>query len=95
MLEGALILLAGVLAGRLLPARRRTPKPRPQPQAVCGCGHHYSFHAPATGACKGTDRRRKYSDNGNDLGVHDFACGCQRYAGPQPLPDIYAPEIGG
>ena len=98
ILEGGAVALLGVLVGRILPNRRRAPKPPkplPPPMPVCGCGHHFSFHAPATGACKGTDRKRKYSGGGSDLGLHDFPCCCQTYAGPQPLPEFFAQEIGG
>jgi hypothetical protein len=49
VLEGALILLAGIAIGRLLPARRKGPGPPPKP--VCGCGHHFSYHDPETRAC--------------------------------------------
>lgn len=94
ILEGGAVALAGVLVGRLLPNRRRTPKPPATPKPICGCGHHFSFHTPTTGVCKGTDRRVKYSAGGSNLGPHDFPCGCQTYAGPTPMPEYFAPEIG-
>lgn len=54
MLEGALILLAGLIIGRFVPGRRRGPKPykpKDEPRPICGCGHHFSFHSPADGVC--------------------------------------------
>ena len=95
ILEGALIALAGVLLGRVLPNRRRGPTRPPTPKPICGCGHHHSFHEPATGICKGVNRQTKYSNGGSNLGTHPFPCTCQQYSGPQPLPEFYATEIGG
>jgi len=94
LLEGAAIALVSVLVGRLLPNRRRTPKPAPPPQPICGCTHHHSFHDPATRACRGVTRQRKYSNGGSDLGIHPFPCTCQQYSGPTPMPELFAPEIG-
>jgi hypothetical protein len=83
VLEGALIALAGagfgILIGRLLPLRRQRDHAR---GPVCGCGHHFSHHDPAMGDC------RKLSWGGDK-------CTCRRYSGPEPLPEYYAPEIGG
>lgn len=85
MLEGALILLAGILIGRFAPARRRKPKPVKDPKPICGCGHHRSFHEDG-GACK----ERVY------LGIAEGhkPCTCRHYVGPEVYPTFVA-EIGG
>jgi hypothetical protein len=80
LLEGAGILLSGMLAGRFWPARRRHPKPAPAPKPVCGCGHHASYHKDGSGRCH---QNEQYFN----------ACRCQAYTGPTPLPEYYAPEI--
>jgi hypothetical protein len=92
MIEGALILLAGILIGvgvRSLPARRKGPKPV---EAVCGCTHHYSMHDPQTGKCSVGVAVDKYS-GGVRVGKDHRSCACQRYSGPEPMPTYYAPEI--
>lgn len=95
MLEGALILLAGILLGigvRSLPARRRAPKPV---EAVCGCTHHHSMHDPETGACNASVAVSKYDKYGTWVGKEYKSCACLQYSGPLPLPAYYAPEIAG
>jgi hypothetical protein len=47
MIEGALILLGGWIAGyvsRTVTIRNKRPKPKPDPPAICGCGDHFSMH---------------------------------------------------
>jgi hypothetical protein len=91
VLEGALILLAGILLGRFLPGRRRAPK---LPEAVCGCKHHYSMHDPATGLCHSTDEEPSaYDSYGIAREWRRVSCTCRRYAGPEFLPQYLAPEI--
>jgi hypothetical protein len=80
MLAGAFILAAGILAGRFLPARRRPAIPK-QPDPVCGCGHHYAMHDP-----------EKHMECAVEFG-NKMKCACVRYAGPEPLPVYYSPEI--
>jgi hypothetical protein len=90
MIEGALILLAGILIGgvgvRVLDRFPRTPsqkaiKPR------CSCNHAPSFHDPKTGRCHyAWTERLNYHDT-------ELTCTCRRYDGPEPLPEFYAPEI--
>jgi hypothetical protein len=77
LLEGAGILLSGMLAGRFWPARRKGPRP---PKPVCGCRHHASYHEAGTGPCHFNEHYAGY-------------CRCRQYTGPQPLPEFYAPEI--
>jgi hypothetical protein len=95
VITGALVLAAGILIGwtaRSLPARRRGPRPV---QPVCGCGHHYSYHDQKTRACawatrpvvRSTSTRTEYGD--------PVRCPCLNYAGAEPIPSLYAPEIAG
>ena len=67
MVEGALILLAGILIGRFFASRRKDPDPKPV-EAVCGCKHHHSMHVPETGACNARER----GDHAVDLGDRDL-----------------------
>lgn len=92
MLEGALILLAGILIGRLWPVPRKGPKPV---QAVCGCKHHHSMHDPETGACNARERGNplRWAGNGNPVEWDWLDCPCLCYSGPEPLPTLFAPEI--
>jgi hypothetical protein len=92
LLTGAGILTAGYAGGRVGRARR-TPKPKPPPKSICGCGHHFSYHTPGAGVCKGTNRRTKYSDAGSDLGFRDFPCTCQTFSGPTPYPEYVALDM--
>lgn len=90
MVEGALILLAGILIGRLLPTHRKGPKPV---EAVCGCTHHHSMHAPETGQCNAAVEISKYNEFGGWVGKDYRPCACRRYSGPEPIPTLFAPEI--
>jgi hypothetical protein len=83
LIIGALIMLAGILTGRVLPGRR--PKPPELPKPYCGCTHHYSVHDPKKGmACNAA-----IYDGRTLLGN----CACVRYTGPVPLPEYVAPEL--
>jgi len=88
-LEFAAVALIGVLVGRFLPNRRKGLRAKTG-EPICGCGHHRSFHGPKSG-CSALVR-----DKGIDgwMGDH-HTCPCRQYSGPQPLPEFYAPEIGG
>lgn len=90
MVDGALILAAGILMGRFLPGRRRGAKAAAGPKPVCPCGHHRSFHEGGTGNCawKGTPEHISF------VGTHTPKCECQAYGGPEIHPAFYAPEIG-
>lgn len=91
MIEGAVIaavcVIAGMVAGRLLPTRRARQSVTKMAAPACGCGHHFSFHDPSTGECHGE----------NEINVYGrpemHACGCRQYSGPVPLPEYYAPEL--
>jgi len=95
MLEGALILLAGLVVGRFLPARRKQRKAK-QIKPVCGCEHGLHDHDKATGACNARSRTYRY-DQATEFEVLDgyVPCTCRQYTGPEPLPEYYAPEITG
>ena len=94
MIEGALILLAGILVGRFAPSRRRAPKPRPEPKPICECGHGFHDHDPASSACHGRAELKRYSI-AEERKVFDKygPCTCRRYVGPEPLPTYVATEI--
>ena len=93
LLEGALILLAGILLGwilRSLPARRKGPEPV---EAVCGCKHHHSMHHPQTGKCNAAVPVDKYDGRGIRIGKDYLSCACVHYSGPLPYPEYYANDI--
>ncbi len=105
LLAGGGLVIAGVLLGRFLPARRRGPKPVKPVQPICGCGHHLSLHDPETKACHGSARGTETAvrDKAGDPVLDSWGyvqttyekgpCACRHYTGPEPLPDYYAPEI--
>lgn len=93
MLAGGCLVLAGMLLGRFLPARRRTPQPPKPPKPVCGCTHQLAFHDPATGECHGVNSVEKYSRTGYWVGEEQIRCTCRQYDGPTPLPTVYVPEV--
>lgn len=100
MFIGAAIFAAGTLAGRLMPARRRTPKPptlAPPPKPICGCTHHLSFHDPKTSHCHGLMKGKPVRyDLWNAPTAYDkVPCTCRQYSGPTPLPEYVAQEISG
>jgi hypothetical protein len=94
MLEGALILLAGILIGRFMPARRRRAKPPKPVKPICGCTHGIQTHDPGTKRCHA--QVQTYRHNGVKEVLDGYAdCACVCYSGPTPYPEFYAPEIGG
>jgi hypothetical protein len=94
LVEGALILLAGILVGRFVPARRRRPKPPRPVKAVCGCTHGIQTHDPETKRCHA--RVKTYRHDGIKEVLDGYAdCACRQYCGPTPLPEFFAQEIGG
>lgn len=90
MLVGAAIFAAGVVAGRFLPARRKSGRGK-EVQPICSCGHAVSFHG-EDGRCNAKTEVTKW-DNGRWIGNEQQPCTCQKYTGPEPLPTFYAPEI--
>ena len=91
MIEGAAILLAGMVLGHWLSRRilslRLRGLGRLPPKPVCSCKHAPSFHDPETGRC-----HYKWKAAVNYLDVWQ-TCACRRYDGPTPLPEYYAPEL--
>jgi hypothetical protein len=93
IIEGAVVFLAGILAGRYGPWRR---SPQPQENGPsCGCGHHLSFHENGTGCCRFEKRGRavRYDSGSRAVGWDTERCGCQHYSGPEPYPEYYARDI--
>jgi hypothetical protein len=96
MLEGAAILLAGIVIGvlgdRLLSRHGRRVQAGPVP--VCGCEHSIAFHDSATGRCAAMRKAaNRWDEFGDPSGWVEEPCTCRRYTGPEPLPQFYAPEI--
>lgn len=88
MIEGALILLGGIVLGRLLPGRNKTPKP---PKPICGCDHHNALHDPKTGECHGTDREVAHYDTyGVARSWKQVPCKCRQYVGPKPIEEFFS-----
>ncbi|GGK61666.1 hypothetical protein Sme01_03470 [Sphaerisporangium melleum] len=93
MLTGGALVAAGLVLGRLLPARRSTLRP---PKPVCGCGHGLAFHDPASGTCHGTvQQESKWDYMGDPVAYKTAPCTCRQYDGPTPLPTVYAQEVTG
>jgi len=85
MVEGALILLAGMALGAVLERLRKRPRRPSGP--TCACGHELAFHDPASGRCHAEWWIHK------NVRDHLVKCPCRRYVGPEPLPEFFAPEI--
>ncbi|ADB29147.1 hypothetical protein Kfla_0016 [Kribbella flavida DSM 17836] len=86
MIEGAAILLVGLVTGYLAGRRSRRPEPLTG-AAVCSCHHPRGQHLDGKGPCQADN---KQSVNGVQVFL---SCPCQLYDGPEPLPQFYAPEI--
>lgn len=97
-LMAAVILLAVVACtGYVVLQARASQKPAGKPlesSATCGCGHHYAFHD-KSGRCHNymKNLRRVDTATGKSLGL--LPCICQRYTGPEPLPQYLPPEESG
>ena len=83
VLEGALILLAGIAIGRFTPGRRRKSK---KPKPICGCGH--GLHDHGKDGCNAQVCYDRLYNRWRE-------CTCRKYVGPEPLAELYAPEITG
>jgi len=96
-IEVGVAVIVGVLLGRFLPNRRKTPKPAKPPRPMCGCGHHHSYHDPATGECHGQVRGKAIEFNDytsrDPVAWEQVQCSCKVYSGPVPLPEYFAPEV--
>jgi len=62
-------------------AKRWRTYTRIDPKPVCGCNHHASFHDDEGCHCINTD----------SMGRVTTECGCKKYMGPEPLPEMYLP----
>lgn len=95
LVEGALILIIGIVIGRLWGKDRKKNTGLKDPKPVCGCKHHYSMHDAETGHCHGQVRGNplRYDSFDDPTAWEMVQCPCRRYAGPEPLPTLYAPEI--
>jgi hypothetical protein len=95
MIEGAAILLLGIVVGiagdqllARLPLRGRQQELEAK-APTCPCGHAVSFHDPESHKCHG-----KVHEKDPPYGYwHWNPCTCRRYTGPEPYPEFYAPEI--
>lgn len=57
------------------------------PEPICGCTHHHCFHD--ENGCGQVKSYFHYSDNrGIPSDQTDVQCGCKRYTGPEPLPQV-------
>jgi hypothetical protein len=91
MAVGAGLLAAGVLVGRV--SKRRTKDRGADTAPICACGHSLADHNRDTDACHAQIRRPRYNKYGEWTG-HDYTpCTCQRYIGPVPLEQVWAPPI--
>ncbi|MTE12732.1 hypothetical protein GLP40_08100 [Nocardia sp. CT2-14] len=84
------IVLGGVLVGGGWLAGRFGSRPmKPgatQGPALCGCGHDLALHDREAGHCHAETFRK------TGVGFKAWArCNCQRYTGPTPLEDFFAP----
>ena len=97
LIIGGGLVAAGYVSGRIGRARRhpKPPKPTPPPKPICGCSHHYALHDPESKACHGSVKTPKHNVVGDQVGYTYPACACRQYVGPVPMPEFFAPEIGG
>jgi len=74
--------------------RRKLEGPRP----ICGCEHNYSYHS-AKGCPETVQVAVEWvrDDFGDVVATRWEArtCPCVGYVGPQPLPEMFLPEITG
>lgn len=95
LFDGGLIAIVGILVGRFLPGRRRTPRPAPAPKPVCGCGHGLHDHDPETRTCNARLKSYKYDGVVEDEVLDKYVpCTCKQYTGPEYVPNYIAREIG-
>ena len=92
MIEGAAILLIGVVLGAVLDRlANRFPRKQPdaiEPKAKCSCGHSISMHDAKTKWCHAENYVK------GNVGWKEWKrCPCRHYDGPTPYPEYYAPEL--
>lgn len=58
---------------------------------LCLCKHYLSYHD-AKGVCRKEWTESRFTSIKGDHDVR-VTCTCQKYVGPEPLPEFYAPEI--
>jgi hypothetical protein len=87
MIEGALVLLAGITIGILGERVRTRRASKPTPAPMCACEHAIAFHDLETGRCH--EQVQRYANGVTKL----VRCECRRYTGPEPLPRYYAPDL--
>lgn len=103
--EVAMVILAsGYVAGGVYDrvkkslAERRQARERALngPDPVCGCRHHLAYHDPKEGRCYAVVKGKRSRDGEADAAAAaPLQCPCRRYAGPEPLATLYAPELTG
>ncbi|MEU6583257.1 hypothetical protein [Nocardia sp. NPDC046763] len=81
---GGALVVGGWLAGRF--GSPRTKPGTAAGPAVCGCGHDLALHDREVGHCHAETFRK------TGMGLKAWArCNCQRYTGPTPLEEFFAP----
>ncbi|MVU81065.1 hypothetical protein GPX89_27935 [Nocardia sp. ET3-3] len=81
---GGALVGGGWLIGRF--GSRRTKSETAQTPAVCGCGHDLALHDREAGHCHAETFRK------TGVGIKAWSrCNCQRYTGPTPLEEFFAP----
>lgn len=96
MIEGALILAAGVVGGWVARGRSRAAsKPGPPQAATCACKHVRSMHVDGRGHCTEIDVDYRWVGPVGDQEQtrQEYPCSCKIYDGPEPLTSYYSPEI--
>jgi len=96
MIEGALILLVGVVVGRMLPNRQKTQLTQPE-EPYCGCDHHLAMHDSKTGVCHEqveTGHTKPVMSPGRTYVLYRETlteqCNCRQYVGPIPADQVLA-----
>ena len=56
---------------------------RSEPKPICGCEHHQCFHD--EDGCGYIRTWQSALNHGDD---YESRCGCKRYTGPEPLPQV-------
>jgi hypothetical protein len=99
LLLGAAVFAAGMLTGRLWPARRKHPKPPKAVKPTCGCKHDLAHHEPDGNGggtvCHGT-RSVPIGWNiyGEERQWREEPCTCRQYTGARIIdPGYVAREL--